>query len=44
MKKNMYDTKLTLIPIFKGMPVLLPLAKNLAVELMLSNCGVGGDS
>ena len=43
MKKNMYDTKLTLIPIFKGMPVLLPLAKNLAVE-MLSNCGAGEDS
>ena len=44
MKKNIYDTKITLIPTFKGIPVLLPLAKNLAVELMLSNCGVGEDS
>ena len=44
MKKNIYDTKITLIPTFKGIPVLLPLAKDLAVELMLSNCGVGEDS
>lgn len=28
MKKNIYDTKITLIPTFKGIPV-LTLAKNL---------------